>query len=150
MKDIDKAAVRERAVALLARREHSRLELGRKLQQKGFDPTLTHETLAELAEENLLSDERYAEALAHNRVNNGKGPVKIRTELTQNGVDEILIEKTMAALSADWTTLAADTRQKRFKSPLPVDYSEKARQARFLSGRGFSSETIWRVLGSDD
>lgn len=147
MSDSDKATVRNRAVALLARREHGQVELARKLVQKGFDLTVVNQVLAELIQDNLLSDERFVESFVHSHVSRGQGPLKIQAALAQKGVDDSLIDTALAEAGTDWAALACEVRRKRFKDAPPDDYAEKARQARFLSGRGFASSTIWRVLG---
>ncbi len=147
MSQSDQANVRNRAIGLLARREHSRFELARKLEQKGFEPSDIQPILSELQKENLLSDERYTEAFIHSKINRGQGPLKIRNELTQNGVDEALVERLLSTYEVDWVEQATAARSKRFQGEVPLNYEDKARQARFLSSRGFSTEIIWKVLG---
>ncbi len=150
MSEADPNTLRNRAVGLLARREHSRFELARKLEQKGFLPQDIQPVLNELENENLLSDARYAEAFIHSRIEREHGPLKIRAELTQNGIDDSLIEQAFSTFDVNWSALAAKARSKRFDADVPLEYSEKARQARFLSARGFASETIWHLLGGRD
>lgn len=149
MSEIELQDVRNSAVRLLARREHSRLELQRKLAQRDFNTSLIHQVLDELEVEGLQSDQRYAESLVNSRIGRGQGPLKIRAELSQNGVPDNVVALAMTEASADWITLASNARRKRFGHSLPADYAEKARQARFLSTRGFASDTIWQVLGDD-
>ena len=97
-----------------------------------------------------MSDARYTETLIHSRIGRGQGPLKIRAELSQNAIDEVLIESCMAAAGVDWAEVARDVWAKRFKSKVPQDYQEKSKQARFLGSRGFPSSTIWQVLGDID
>jgi SOS response regulatory protein OraA/RecX len=71
---------------LLARREHARTELGRKLSQRGFSESLVGEVLDALEAENLLSDRRFTESFVEQRMARGQGPLKIRHELRERGI----------------------------------------------------------------
>jgi regulatory protein len=136
------ATVEAAAVRLLARREHSRAELGRKLAERGAPGELVDEVLSELAERRLQSDERYAESLVTSRIGRGQGPVRIRHELAERGVAGAHIDEALAAAAADWHQLARNTRIRRFGSEPPEGWTERARQARFLEYRGFTGEQI--------
>jgi len=138
------------AVGLLARREHSRAELVRKLGERGVPAELIDEVLGSLAARNLQSDARYAEALVTSRVGRGQGPVRIRRELAERGVAPAEIDAAMQAADADWFRLARDTRRRRFGDALPAEWKERVRQSRFLEYRGFGSEQIRYALGGDD
>ena len=102
-----------------------------------------------LVREGLLSDERFCEVFVRNRAGSGYGPLRIRQELTQRGIDEALAGQALAAVEADWAALAAEVRRRRFGERLPRGYPEWAKQARFLQYRGFGSETIRAALGGD-
>ena len=133
---------------LLARREHSPLELRKKLVARSFDEGLVSDVLGELEQEGLLSAERFAQSFIAARFARGQGPRRIERELAERG-----IESTGDYLDDpqfDWDALARETRIKRFGSPLPADFREKARQMRFLEYRGFGNEQIRRALASDD
>src|SRR6218665_4142189 len=80
------AAVRRTAMDLLARREHGRVELTRKLRQRGAPPELIEPALDRLAEEGLLSEARYLESFISYRARSGYGPARIREELGQRGL----------------------------------------------------------------
>src|SRR5512139_848179 len=83
--------LRERALRLLARREHSRFELARKLAQAGFDETDIAALLDELENKSWLSDRRFAESwIADHRAK--AGSVKLAYELRQRGVSDAIIE----------------------------------------------------------
>jgi regulatory protein len=133
---------------LLARREHSPLELKRKLVARSFDEELVGDVLGELEQEGLLSAERFTQSFIAARYARGQGPRRIERELAERG-----IESTGDYLDDpqfDWDALARETRVKRFGRPLPADFKEKARQMRFLEYRGFGNEQIRRALASDD
>lgn len=144
--DADLATVRDKAVALLARREHSRLELKRKLQQREYPREFIEQALDELIAEGLLSEARYAEALVHSRINRGFGPLRILAEAAEAGADEALIQQALASADIEWQALAVEAHAKRFTKPAKTA-AERIKQARFLSGRGFSSEIVRSVVG---
>ena len=144
----DRSACRRRAMDLLARREHSRLELERKLGARGFDDDLVAEVLDALEHEGLLSAARFAESFVAARFAKGQGPVRIRRELVERGVTATrdLLENERF----DWDRLARDTRIRRFGRARPKDLKEKARQTRFLEYRGFGHDQIRRALEIDE
>ncbi|HXG29644.1 MAG TPA: regulatory protein RecX [Nevskiales bacterium] len=139
--------VRDHALRLLARREHSTLELERKLLQRGYSPELIESTLSGLAAEGLLSETRYAGEWVRSRIARGQGPAKIRTELRHRGLTDAQIRQALAAAEVDWGRLAAEVRRKRFGAALPASLVERARQTRFLEARGFTAEHIRQALG---
>jgi regulatory protein len=133
---------------LLARREHSRRELGDKLAARSFDPDVIREVLDDLEREGLLSAGRYAETFVAARYARGQGPLRIRRELAERGVEPPA--GWLDDERYDWNRLARDVRRKRFGEALPSEYREKAKQARFLEYRGFAQEQIRRALEFDD
>jgi regulatory protein len=135
-------------VTLLARRDHACGELAARLRERGFDAAVIETLVAELRDRRLLDDERYAgHFVAYHRAR-GQGPMRIRRELDQLGVDSTLIEAALES-AGDWRALARSVRTRRFGSKLPASWPDKARQARFLQYRGFSSDHIRSALGSD-
>src|SRR5699024_155 len=106
--------VRECAVRLLSRREHSLHELTLKLRQRGYAPPIVEAVVAEFARKCWVSDARYAAALAHDRRRRGYGPLRIRAELRQHGVAETLTDLQLAWDDPDWIQRAQDLCAKRF------------------------------------
>lgn len=131
----------------LARREHSRAELARKLVSHG-EPDEVEALLDQLEQEKLLSNSRYVEMLAHAR--SGKhGSLRLKADLRAKGVPD---SEMAAALEAARTLDLAAARavwQKKFGAPAN-DAAERARQFRFLAGRGFPVDVIARVIGGID
>ncbi|MGB5440829.1 MAG: regulatory protein RecX [Gammaproteobacteria bacterium] len=142
----DAAFIRKSAMDFLARREHSEAELRRKLATRGFDADLIETTLAGLVAENLLSNTRFAEAFVHSRYQRGSGPQKIHAELRERGIDDGLIEESIAGYDQQWRERVREVREKKFGAGLPGDYKERARQMRFLQQRGFTPEQISSVF----
>ena len=134
----------------LARREHGRAELCNKLTRFGFDADTAHDAVAQLVEDNLQSDARFIEAFISSRINQGKGPVKIRADLRERGIGSGLVESGLEDAAQDWYVSASEVRKKKFGSQRPVDFSEKARQMRFLQSRGFEPDQIQAAVSVGD
>ena len=141
---------RRKALDLLARREHSTAELRDKLTAREFDPEEIETTLADLARDGLLSDERFVEAFVAAHVRRGQGPVRIRADLQRKGVAAGLIACRLTPDSHDWGELARSVRIKRFGRSQPRDFRERAKQSRFLEFRGFTMDHIRAALGAAD
>ncbi len=137
---------RQKALDLLARREHSRQELRDKLRQRDYDEREIEQALAELADRGWQSDERFAEAYVRARRQRGEGPLRIALALRQRGVDEALVGALLVESDASWVAVAEQAWRKRFAGQSPRSLSEKAKQQRFLLYRGFSHEQIRAVL----
>lgn len=131
-----------RAVRLLARREHTRAELARKLASHGADEEIDT-VLNELARSGLQSDVRFAESYLRSQAGR-LGSVRLRQTLRQKGVCAELVQTQIEDLPDELARAHAVWR-KKFAST-PADAKEWARQARFLQGRGFSSEIIRKLL----
>ncbi len=131
---------------LLAHREHSRTELTRKLLGRGYDAALVDRTVQTLQDEGLLCDERFMESFVAARARRGQGPVRIRMELEQRGLDGARISAYFATLDTDWAEIAGAAREKRFGKARPTEYKERARQARFLQYRGFEADQVRAAL----
>lgn len=134
----------------LARREHSELELARKLATRGYAADVVEATLAALVADHLLSNARFAEAFVHSRIQRGSGPQKIRAELRERGIPDELIDASLEAHADSWRDLAREVREKRFGLAQPRDFRERSRQMRFLQQRGFSSEQISSAFQDGD
>lgn len=148
--DEEKAQIRHSAMGYLARREHSRLEIRKKLAQKRFSTDLIELVVTELVRENLVSDERFTEAYARSRTQRGFGPVRIRQELRERGVAEELIEQYASDGEPHWLAEMEQVRVKRFGPGKPEDFRDQAKQMRYLQYRGFSQSQISRVFRSTE
>ena len=150
-KSRQRAGLSPRNVAMnwLARREYSLAELRTKLAEREFTADVVEATVAALAADNLVSDERFAEALVAVRVRKGQGPVRISAELKRRGVNRELIHLNLNEAGLEWNNLACEVRRKKFGAMMPADFKEKARQMRFLEYRGFTGEHIRSALGED-
>ncbi len=138
----------QRAVAALARREHSRAELARRLRRHlpdGADPSEVDRVLDELARKGMLSETRFAASLVRSRAARF-GTARVRQELRQHGLAPDLIAQATAELAKSELVRAREVWRKRFGVP-PRGEAERAKQLRFLAARGFSTDIIRRVVG---
>lgn len=136
-------SLRQRAIGLLARREHSRAELARKLAAHGT-PEEIEATVERMIELGLLCDQRFAEAWV--RAKAGRfGLARLRHDLAQRGIAAELIDAALDGAGGDELERARMVWQRKF-GHAAVDRREWARQARFLQGRGFSSAVISKLL----
>ena len=124
------------ALKMLMRREHSKLELFNKLKLKGYDDEIIDSAITQLTEQNYQSDERFAEAFILMRFNQGKGPVRIASELKLRGISSFNLS------DFDWFKSAKEIRKKKFGDNVSPDFKEQAKQKRFLQSRGFSLDQI--------
>ncbi|MDO4683393.1 MAG: regulatory protein RecX [Lautropia sp.] len=128
-----------------ARPSVRRAGLGRAVAPRPLpSPAVVDSVLDELAELRLLSDRRMAEAL----VRSGSarfGAARLSQNLQRKGVAEGLISEVLQPLADNETERAREVWQRRFGGA-PVDMKDRARQYRFLLGRGFASAVVSRVV----
>jgi regulatory protein len=129
---------------LLARREHSRAELQRKLAPLAEEGDNIEALLDDLARKGWLSDARFAEQTIRAKARRF-GPLKAAHLLRGHGIEEQTIAAAFRAAGAEGGSSIETVWRSRFHGA-PADDREKARQVRFLQGRGFPFETIMKFL----
>ena len=138
----------DRALACLARREHSRAELARKLASHAESADALTALLDDLESRRLLSDARYAEMRLNAR-SARFGNTRLTQELRSRGVDGAVVEEALAGCE-DELSRARQVWQRKFGVRPPAQgAAERAKQTRFLMSRGFSGETVRRVVRGD-
>ncbi len=153
----ERGLAQQQAICLLAQREYSRQELGTRISRKhALSDSELNDLLDELEQSGYLDDQRYAEMFVRSSVLRGQGPLKIAYALRDKGVAEALArDKGVAEALAraaldnadtDWLDQARYQRKKKFGEAIPADFKERARQSRFLAGRGFSIDIINAVF----
>ena len=141
-------SLRERALRMLARREHARAELARKLAAYAESGDEVEALLDDLTARRLLSDARYVEA----RINARRarfGDARLAFELRTQGVDEALVDAALATGDDELSRARLIWQRKFAGKPCAGDARERARQNRFLLSRGFSAETVRQVMRGD-
>ena len=137
--------LRAKALAFLARREHSRVELAGKLKPHAPCSAAVEAVLNDLTEQGLLSDRRYAEQYSEVR-SRKYGSLKVTHELRAKGVEDEIIAAAVASAKASEYRTALSVWEKKYAKADAAGLEEKARQMRFLRSRGFSEGVIQRVL----
>lgn len=141
--------LRARALKLLARREHTRRELERKLAAGAQDHAEIETLLDEFEGRGWLSEARVTEQLIHARQRRF-GARRIERELRERGVSEEAVTAALPALKEGELERAQAVWARKFKRK-PAGAGERARQVRFLQGRGFDLDVIFKVIkGSDE
>jgi len=117
---------------------------------KGYSPSLISIVIEQLISEGLQSDQRFTETYLHSRLQKGYGPLRLRQELSERGIDDRLIDICLDSLDIDWMDILHSVRQKKFGIKLPGRYSEQAKESRFLQYRGFSADQIRQFYKNDN
>lgn len=147
MTDNNRTPLETRALRYLARREHTRHELERKLSDHAHSPQsqqLVADLLDRLEQDGYLSTQRFAEHTVRTR-RTRFGSQRIIRELKEKGVDEQVIAEVLPDLKVTDFETARQIWQKKFGAP-PADSKERAKHMRFMMGRGFSMDTVNAVL----
>jgi len=137
------------ALRYLTQREYSRAELRNKLLEKtgGGDKDALEQLLDQLQEQNLLSDQRYAETRVRMRAGR-LGNARLKYELAQQGVSAEEIDSALEQVG-DETQRCRSVWRKKYAAP-PSSKTERARQMRFLHYRGFSTEAVRKVFNNPE
>lgn len=138
---------RQYALDCLSRREYGSQELLRKMLLKDHEQDVSEQVLSELIEEDLLSDERFAEAMVSHGAFKGQGPRKIRHDLAKKSLDTHFVNAAFNLSPVDWFALAKEVRLKKYGAENPKEWKDKAKQMRFLQTRGFDTEQINASFG---
>lgn len=139
----------EKSFRLLGIRPRSQKELEKKLKEKDFAPEIIKKVIIKIKELGYLDDKKFAKAWLESRKFFHKGKYVVQRELKEKGVAEEIVKKTISAYtSKDELTSAKEIAQRKINSYKNLDkYSKKQKLAQFLARRGFSWETIIKILG---
>jgi len=142
----------EKALTLLARREHSARELKSKLARKGLDAAESASALADLQAKDFQNDARFGEMLVRSRIAQGYGPRWIIAELKTHGIAEAKARALIDAADPDWPALIRELVRRRYGAK-PENLAERVKRANFLLRRGFDAATVQsvtRAVGLDE
>ncbi len=145
-RDLTEAEIRDIAVRYLSRREYGIEELRQRLLQRGADSGTAEKVVGDLADENLVSDQRFTEMYVRMRIRRLFGPLKIRGELRSRGISDYLIAQEMPQEQEAWFDTAMQWASKQHRGEL--DYAGRAKIYRSLMNRGFSHEQANVALDS--
>lgn len=138
-----------KALELLVRREHSRRELGRKLETRGIDPDLAAQAMDRLHEQGFQDDTRFAASLVYSRAANGHGPVRIRAELRTHGLDSETIATALQDCDTDWIQSARELLSRRCSAADLTDPVKRRKATDFLLRRGFDLDCVRAAMRND-
>jgi regulatory protein len=141
-------SLRERALAMLARREHTHAEMTRKLSPHSESPEQVGQLLDALVARGWLSETRFAESRA-NALARKFGSRKIEHDLRSRGVSAEVVEHAVEQARKQELANCRAAWQRKF-GVLPQTVAERGRQMRFLAGRGFSADAVRQVLKVGD
>ena len=142
-------SLKGRALRLLSQREHSRLELERKLAEHETEPGELAKALDELQARGFISEERVVESVIHRRAAK-LGTARVKQELLSKGLSAEAMTAALEQLRSTELERAREVWARKFGEPA-TEPKEKARQIRFLVSRGFAAEVVRRVVqGADD
>ena len=140
------AGAYDRALGLLARREHSARELKDKLRRRGLDGDETASALAQLQAKDYQNDDRFGEMLVRTRLEGGYGERWIVAELRTHGIAEQRARELVAAAEPDWGELVLRQLRRRYGAGRPRDRAERDKREVFLLRRGFDASTVKLVI----
>ena len=145
----DKPSAYDKALGLLARREHSARELKSKLAQRGLDAEDSAKALSQLQEKNFQSDARFGDMLVRSRLEGGYGERWIVAELRTHGITEAKAHELIEAAGPDWSELVRRQLRRRYGDKRPRDLAERNKRAAFLLRRGFDASTVKLVTRAE-
>ncbi len=144
--DINPVDIRFSAMNLLARREHTQKELIQKLRRRFPDTVLLEAEIQRLNDENLQSDERFAENYVRYRSELGFGLMRVRQDMRQRGLSDTEISLALETVAVNWAVLAEQVFRKKYGEQASRDIKEKAKRMRFMQYRGFSGDEYQHLL----
>ncbi|HEY1874383.1 MAG TPA: regulatory protein RecX [Steroidobacteraceae bacterium] len=133
-------------MTLLSRRDYTVRDLSERLVQRGFEEAAAARVVVELLRDGVLDDGRYAQNYVAYHAGRGQGPLRIAAELRRSGLEAEVIDAALGA-GPDWSALARKACRAKFGLQPPDSWTERARRARFLQYRGFSSDHIRAATG---
>lgn len=142
-------SINEVAIAALSRREHSILEMRRKLIQKNFEEDEIDNCIEKLINNNLLSEERFTESYINMRKRRGYGPGRIAQELRERGIEEIQFNEFLDRNNPDWQDVMRKQYCKKYGNSLAEDYADKVKRAKHLQSRGFPLDWVFKLNSMD-
>ena len=145
MKILDEPkSIRLKIMDFLSRREHSSREILNKMSNRVESKEMLLDSIKELVDDGLLSDERFADSYFQSRKNKGYGPLRIRNELKQRGIGDQLFFT--LSNEVNWSKYALEALRKKINGDLPTEIKDVLKLKRFLNYRGFDFQDIDRAF----
>ena len=145
--DLDNSkSVRIKIMDFLARREHTTKEIFIKLENRVESVDILSAEIKKLEEEGLIDHQRFTEQYIHSRSAKGYGPLRIKQELKQRGVNENISQPLLNNI--DWTSLAIEVLEKKVNHEFPEETKLVLKLKKFLNYRGFDFSQIDQAFSS--
>ena len=132
--------IKNAALGLLARREHSVKELMTKLVARCADEDMLDNVIFGLQESGYVSDQRFVESFLRQRIFQGFGPKKIQFDMRDKGISSDMLDLAMQEQDVDWFAQALDVYRRKFRSEESYDAKGYAKRMRYMMQRGFNAE----------
>lgn len=146
IKQLDEKGLRQKAIELLARREYSLYELEKKLVPLALEEMQAYDVLDWLTEHGLQSDTRFCETYVRSKSASGYGPIRIKQELKQKGIQTNLVDDCFEAQEINWHEKLDSLVDKKLNGIEKSDLKSKQKCMGFLQRRGFSLDQIYSAL----
>ena len=145
-------SITESAIDSLSRREHSILEIRRKLTQKDFEEDEIEACIEKLIANNLLSEERFTESYINMRMRRGFGPQRIAQELRERGINDESFDDVLDRNNSQWREVMHQQYAKKYGNKPAQEYAEKVKRAKYLQTRGFPLDWVFKIdaIGLED
>ena len=130
----------------LSRREHTTKEIFFKLENRVDSIDILNAEIKKLEEEGLIDHQRFAEQYIHSRSAKGYGPLRIKQELKQRGVNEDIAQPFLNNI--DWTNFAIEVLKKKVNHEFPKETMQVLKLKKFLNFRGFNFTQIEQAFSS--
>jgi len=146
-----KQQAKVKAAKYCAYQERTQQEVRDKLYSYGLYPDAVEEVLSDLISEGFINEERYAQAFVRGKFRSNRwGRIKIEIGLRQKGLSDYCIRSGLAEIKEEdyQETLQALIRKKWDSLTKEDSYARKHKTARFVMGKGYESELVWKILGS--
>ena len=147
-KGLSPISLKGRALRLLSGREYSRVELERKLKPFEEVPGELVQALDALQAKGFIDEQRVVDSVLYRR-SAKLGTARIRQELQSKGLDPAAVLDAVASLQSTELARARVVWRKKVGSP-PLDAAARGKQQRFLLARGFSGDTVRKVVAGGD
>ena len=139
----------DKALTLLARREHSARELKTKLARRGFDAAESTASIERLQSKDFQNDARFGEMLVRSRIEGGYGPRWIIAELRTHSIAEAQARELIDAAEPNWSDLIHRQLRRRYGGKTAENLADRAKRATFLLRRGFDAATVQSITRAE-
>jgi len=142
-----------KAALFCAYQERTQQEVRNRLKEWSIWGDDAEEVIAELIQQNYLNEERFAKAFAGGKFRvKGWGRRKIKQHLQQRGISGYNLTQAMNEIAPDdyraTLTDLLDKKRRTLRDDSPLVVKQKL--VRYALSKGYESDLVWQVLGSEE